>query len=188
MSAFIKFIEDNNLTWQFTLKGDMTTAGTYGYRGSLVITEGKVLSADKQLPPKATAKQVIAISDAEKLTFFAAELVTMNDFEPMMEKYKEFFTPDTLTYLFIIDLDKPVSLEYNGVKITAIPLDESSVWNELLDIADLEKSELKRMSTEEKTDTLVSEVKTAKVSYPEVDLAGFKALQTEDTKTNFGAV
>lgn len=188
MSAFLKYIEENNLTWQFTMKGDMTVAGTYGYRGALVITEGKVLAADKQLPPKATAKQVIAISDEEKLTFFAAELVTMDDFEPMMEKYKDFFTPETLIYLFIIDLDKAVTLSYNGLTIYAIQLDESSVWNELLDIADLEKSELKKMSTEEKTDTLVSEVKKATVNFPAVDLDGFKALQTEDSKTNFGAV
>lgn len=186
MSKFIDYIEKNNLTWQFTMKGAMP-GGDSGYRGSLVITEGKFLSADKQLPPKATAKQVIAIAD-DTLNFFAAELVTMNDFEPMMEKYKEFFTPDTISYLFIIDLDKPVTLEYEGCTFVCIPLDESSVWNELLDIADLEKSELKRKSTEEKTQILVDAAKSASTNYEKVDIEGFKALQTEDTKTNFGAV
>jgi len=186
MSKFIDFIEENNLTWQFTLKGKMPS-GSAGYRGSLVIIEGKVLSANKQLPPKATAKQVIAIAD-DTLSFFAAELVTMDDFEPMIEKYKEFFTPDTVSYLFIIDLDKPVTLEYEGLTFVCIPLDESSVWNELLDIADLEKSELKRMSTEEKTQTLVDEVKNSTTNYEKVDLEKFKSLQTEDAKTNFGAV
>ncbi|MCH9812932.1 MAG: hypothetical protein K0U47_03200 [Epsilonproteobacteria bacterium] len=188
MSAFIKFIEDNNLTWQFTLKGETSIKGHYGYRGALVITEGKFLAADKQLPPKATAKQVIAIAEEEKLKFFAAELVTMDDFEPMMQKYKDFFDSDTVVYLFIIDIDKAVTLNYNGTTIHAIQLDESSVWNELLDIADLEKSELKRLKLEEKTDTLVAKALKAKVHYPEVDLAGFKALQTNDAKTNFGAV
>lgn len=188
MSAFITFIEDNNLTWQFTLKGKTSISGNYGYRGALVITEGKFLSATKQLPPKATAKQVIAIADENKLKFFAAELVTMDDFEPMMEKYKDFFDENTMVFLYIIDIDKDVTLNYNGVTIYALQLDESSVWNELVDVADLEKGDLKRLKLDAKTDTLVTELLKTKVSYPEVDLEGFKALQTGDTKTNFGAV
>jgi len=188
MSAFITFIEENNLTWQFTLKGETSIPGNFGYRGALVITEGKFLSPTKQLPPKATAKQVIAIADENKLKFFAAELVTMDDFEPMMEKYKDYFDENTMVFLYIIDIDKAVTLDYNGVKINAIQLDESSVWNEMVDVADLEKGDLKRLKLDAKTDTLVTELLKTKVSYPEVNLAGFKALQTGDTKTNFGAV
>ena len=54
MSKVQDFIYDNNLQWQASFN-DKTDNYGYAYRGSLVITPGKVLSADKQLPPKATA-------------------------------------------------------------------------------------------------------------------------------------
>ena len=42
-----------------------------GYRGALIIQEGKKLSETKVMPPKAQAKQVIMISENEKIKFFA---------------------------------------------------------------------------------------------------------------------
>ena len=57
MSAIQDFIYNNNLQWQATFNAS-TPNYAYGYRGSLVITPGKVLTADKQIPPKATATQV----------------------------------------------------------------------------------------------------------------------------------
>ena len=145
MSNVQNFIYDNNLQWQASFN-ESTDKSAYAYRGSLVITPGKVLSADKQLPPKATATQVILTSNSDKIDFIACELETLDFFEPFVERYKEVLSPDGLYLLFVTDLDADGKFEYEGFTFYAFALDESSVWNELLDHADLSKGDLKKLS------------------------------------------
>jgi hypothetical protein len=188
MGTPIDFIYDNDLQWQASLKGDMSVPGRLGYRGALIIVPGKVLSADKQLPPKSTLKQAIALGDSEKLIFLAGELETFDDFEPLIEKYGSILTPETLITLFVIDLDADVKFEYKGLTVYAFALDESSVWNELLDYADLSKGDLKKMGAEEKVDTLYDELKTTTLRAPEKSYEEAKALKSSEGKVLYGAV
>ena len=41
MGTPIDYIYDNKLEWQPALKGALGVPGRYGYRGALVVTEGK---------------------------------------------------------------------------------------------------------------------------------------------------
>lgn len=182
MATPIEFIYDNNLQWQASLKSD------FKYRGALIITAGKVLSADKQLPPKSTLKQAIVIADSEKFVFIAGELETFDDFPAMFDIYKSVITSETLVTLFVIDLDADVKFEYEGITIYAFALDESSVWNELVDYADLSKGDLKKLSAEEKVDTLYGELKTSTLRAAEKTYEEACALKSSASKTLFGAV
>ncbi len=187
MATFSDFIKENELAWQPSFNGPISD-DLNAYRGALIIEEGKALSPDRKLPPKIQAKQVITINNGETMKFLSCELDSFNDFKPMFEKYKEFFTPDGLYILYVTDLDGNGTFEYEGIKFTAIMLDESSVWNELVDLADLEKGDLKRMSSEEKIeaiyDALLDEdVEEATKSYEEMcELIG------ESSKQLMGAV
>lgn len=143
MATPIEFIKANNLDWQPSFNG-MVTDTLHGYRGALIVEEGKELSPDRKLPPKVQAKQVIMVSEEESIKFFACELESFDHFAPMFEKYKAFFSPDGLNLLYVTDLDGNGTFEYEGVKFTAFMLDESSVWNELLDLAGLDKSDMKK--------------------------------------------
>ena len=187
MSNVQKFIYDNNLQWQASFN-DKTDNCEYGYRGSLVITPGKVLSADKQLPPKATATQVILTSNSDKIDFIACELETLDFFEPFVEKYKEMLSPEGLYLLFVTDLDADGKIEYEGFTFNMFSLDESSVWNELLDHADLSKGDLKRLSPAEKIDEVYSEIKRSTLRISDKSYDEIKALQSSDGKVLFGAV
>ena len=188
MSKVQEFIYDNNLQWQASFSAK-TDKYAYGYRGSLVITPGKVLSADKQLPPKATATQTILVSNGDKIDFLACELETLDFFEPFVERYKDVLSTDGLYILFVTDLDGDGKFEYEGFTFYAFALDESSVWNELLDHADLSKGDLKKASAEEKIDIVYDEIKgtTLRISTKSYD--EIKALKNESKgKTIFGAV
>lgn len=187
MSKVQSFIYDNNLQWQASFS-DKTDKYAYGYRGSLVITPGKVLSADKQLPPKATATQVILVTDTDKIDFIACELETLDFFEPFVERYKEVLSPDGLYLLFVTDLDADGKFEYEGFTFYAFSLDESSVWNELLDHADLSKGDLKKLSAEEKIDTVYDEIKSSTLRISDKSYEDIKALQSSEGKVLFGAV
>ena len=187
MSNVQNFIYDNNLQWQASFN-ESTNKSAYAYRGSLVITPGKVLSADKQLPPKATATQVILTSNSDKIDFIACELETLDFFEPFVERYKEVLSPDGLYLLFVTDLDANGKFEYEGFTFYAFALDESSVWNELLDHADLSKGDLKKLSPAEKIDEVYSEIKRTTLRISDKSYEEIKALQSSEGKILFGAV
>jgi len=187
MSTIQDFIYNNNLQWQATFNAS-TVDYTYGYRGSLVITPGKMLSADKQLPPKATAKQVILTSMGEKIDVLACELETLDFFEPFVERYQDVLSPKGTYLLFVTDLDYDGKFEYAGFTFNAFTLDESSVWNELLEHADLSKGDLKKLSAEEKIDTVCNEIKASTLRIPEKSFEEIKAAQTTEGKVLFGAV
>jgi len=187
MSIIKDFIYNNNLQWQASFS-DATEKYPYGYRGSLVITPGKVLSADKQLQPKATATQVILTAKAGHIDFLACELETLDFFEPFIERYKEVLSPEGLYVIFVTDLDADGKLEYEGFTFNMFALDESSVWNELLDHADLSKGDLKKLSAAEKIDTVCDEVKSTTLRISDKSYDEIKALQSSEGKVLFGAV
>ncbi|WP_345984632.1 hypothetical protein WCX49_08315 [Sulfurimonas sp. HSL-1656] len=187
MSTVQDFIFGNNLQWQASFS-EKTDKYAYGYRGSLVITPGKVLSADKQLPPKATATQVILVSNSDKIDFIACELETLDFFEPFVEQYKEVLSTDGLYLLFVTDLDADGKFEYEGFTFYAFSLDESSVWNELLDHADLSKGDLKKLDAGEKIDTVYDEIKATTLRISDKSYDDIKAAQNGEGRVLFGAV
>ena len=85
--SILQFIKENDLAWQPSFNGELAQ-GLVGYRGALIVEEGKQLSPDRKLPPKVQAKQVLLVSSAEKVMFFAAELESILHFEAFFEKYK----------------------------------------------------------------------------------------------------
>lgn len=187
MSKVQEFIYNNNLQWQPTFSAK-TDKYSYGYRGSLVITPGVVMSADKQLPPKATCTQSILVTNSDTIDFLACELITLDFFEDFVTMYKDMLTADGLYILFVTDLDADGKFEYEGITFNMFALDESSVWNELLDHADLSKGDLKRLSAEEKIDTVYDEIKSSTLRLGDKTYEEIKALQSTEGRTLFGAV
>jgi hypothetical protein len=186
MSKFLDFIKDNNLTWQPSFNGSIG-GELSGYRGILVVEEGKEISSTRKLPPKIQAKQAIVVCD-DKIKFFACELESFEHFKPMFEKYKEFFSADSLNILYVINLDGEGTFEYEGVKFTAYVLDESSVWNELLELADLEKGDMKKLSAEEKIEKLYEELLDSDTDETAKTYDEMYAMMGTSTKQLMGAV
>ncbi|MEA2028899.1 MAG: hypothetical protein U9N49_07980, partial [Campylobacterota bacterium] len=86
------------------------------------------------------------------------------------------------------DLDGNGTYEYEGVKFTAIMLDESSVWNELLELADLEKSDMKKLSADEKIEKLYEELLDNDVEEEAKSYEAMCELIGESSKQLMGAV
>jgi hypothetical protein len=152
MGTPIDYIYENELQLQPSFKGELGVPERFGYRGELTVPTTKII-----------VKHAIVISNADETLLFAAELEDFADFEATFECYKKMLTPKTLVTLFVDNLLSNVLFEYEGISVYAFALDESSVWNELVAYADLDKKELKRMSAEEKLDTLYEGIKDAKL-------------------------
>jgi hypothetical protein len=183
----IDFMKENSLDWQPSFCGKLENSMT-GYRGAMIVEEGKALSETRKLPPKIQARQVILISDDSKVKFFACELESFNDLKPFVEKYKEFFDDSSLNVLYVTDLDGNGTFEYEGLKFTAFMLDESSVWNELLELADLEKGDMKKLSSEEKIEKLYDELLDNDIEEDKKSYDDMCKLMGESSKQLMGAV
>jgi hypothetical protein len=154
----------------------------------MIVEAGKQISPDRKLPPKIQAKQVVVVSEGEVVKFLACELESIEHFKPMFTKYKEFFSASGLYLLYVTDLDKSGTFEYEGVTFTAFPLDESSVWNELVDLADLDKGDLKKMSSEEKIEAIYDELLNTDCKESSKTFEEILALKGESSKKLMGAV
>ncbi|MDT8339613.1 MAG: hypothetical protein RQ763_10485 [Sulfurimonas sp.] len=182
-----EYIKSNELDWQPSFNDELG-GGVRGYRGALIIEAGKQISPDRKLPPKIQAKQVIVISDEGGIKFFTCELDSFRDFAPLFEKYKDYFMKDGLNILYVTDLDGNGTFTYEGVEFTAFMLDESSVWNELLELTDLDKGDMKKLDAAQKIEQiyeglLESDIKEKARSYSEMcELIG------ESSKQLMGAV
>jgi hypothetical protein len=187
MSKIMEYIKSNELDWQPSFN-DVLDNGLNGYRGALIVEEGKQLSPDRKLPPKIQLKQVIMVSDDSGIKLLACELESFNHFKSMFEKYKDFFTPDSLNILYVTDLDGNGTFTYEGVEFTAIMLDESSVWNELLEVADLEKGDMKKLSPSEKIEKMYDELLDADVKEAAKTYEEMCELIGESSKQLMGAV
>lgn len=152
MGTPIDYIYENELQLQPSFNGKLETPERFGYRGELQVSDTKII-----------VKHAIAISNKEEMLLFAGEIEDFANFEATFECYKNILTPNTLVTLFFGNLLSNVQFEYQGITIYAFALDESSVWNELIAYADLDKKELKRMSAEDKLDNLYDNVKNAKL-------------------------
>ncbi len=180
------YIAENNLEWMRVFN-DPTDAYKYAYRGSLVVIEGKMMATDKSLPPQEIVKQVLMATNKDTIDFLACELQTINGFERFFEKYKAFFSPEGKYLLFISDINGKGKFVYEGITFYAYALDESSVWNELIDLADLSKGDLKKMSDKEKIDAVCSEFKRTTLRMADVTYDEIKAMK-RGNKASFGAV
>jgi len=181
------YISENKLEWMIVYNGP-TDSYKYAYRGCLVVTEGKVITADKSLPPKEIVKQVLLATNNDTIDFLAVELPTITLFEGFFAKYKEFFSPEGKYLLFVSDINGKGKFVYEGITFYAYALDESSVWNELLDFADLSKGDLKKMSDKEKIDAVCNEFKRTTLRIADKTYDEIKATQTAQGKLSFGAV
>lgn len=137
------------------LKGATHKPGRFGFRGELALRFAPKL-ADEARPPELTCDQVIAIAEKgnAKLPFFAGYLLSFEHLKDVADVLGETLKPEGKYFLFCnnIDLSKKYQVPFAGATFYVLPIDEATVYNELLELLYLEKSELKKLDTAGKTD------------------------------------
>jgi hypothetical protein len=102
--------------------------------------------------------QTMAIASVgeKHLPFFAGYLLSFEYLKDVAEVLGDALGTDGKYFLFCnnIDLSKKYQVTYNGAKFYVLPIDESTVYNELLDLFFLEKNDLKKKDTAGKLDAV----------------------------------
>lgn len=149
------------------VQGASKAAGRFVFRGEFALKLAPSTAGEKR-PPEAKSDQVIIACEGDKIVFFAGHVPSLALLETVMEVLGADFTPSGRYFLFAgnVDISKKYAIDMNGIPFNVLPLDEATVYNELLDLLYLEKGDLKKMSGEEKVDAIVNAAAGFKGGFP----------------------
>jgi hypothetical protein len=165
------------------LKARTHKPGRWGFRGELALRFAEK-KADEARPPELTCDQVIAVAQEgnPRLPFFAGYLLNFAHLKDVAETLAETLSAGGKYFLFCnnIDLSKKYQVPYNvngnGALFCVLPIDESTVYNELLELLYLEKADLKKLDTAGKTDRVAEAALNYDVTFDTITYAEGLAL------------
>jgi hypothetical protein len=144
------------------------------FRGELAVKFAPVTEREKK-PPEIKAEQVLMASEPGKstLSFLACYLLSFAYLEPMVEVLGDLLVPDGKYFAFCgnIDLASRYQVTLRGATFYIFPLDEATVYNELLELLKIEKNDLKKLDSAGKLDAIVSGVKRFSKAYEAISYA-----------------
>ncbi len=148
-TAFARLEQEGRLL-NPVLKAPTNQLGRFGFRGELALRFAPKL-ADEARPPELLCAQAMAIAQiGEKhLPFFAGYLLSFEHVKDVAEVLGDALSAGGKYFLFCnnIDLSKKYQVPYKGAMFYVLPIDESTVYNELLNLLYLEKNDLKKKDT-----------------------------------------
>ncbi|HEX5394584.1 MAG TPA: hypothetical protein VFW68_14975 [Rhodocyclaceae bacterium] len=149
--------DTNGLLFNMNFKeGD----GKYAaYRGDLVLGLGEVGDAlGHRLPPTHTIKNTVVLAESgnsgDKIKLYAGSLDDLADLPRVLQYYKADFAADVRLIVFVVNIAKPLVIDLDGFSFSAISMQEGLIWNELIDLAALEKGDFKGQTPLEKIVTV----------------------------------
>jgi hypothetical protein len=129
------------------LNADTHVAGRYGYRGEISYDDPEIL-----------LKEVFSVSEAGKpaIGFLAGSIKQYETLPKLVETFGAAFNADGKYFIYIADLPRGnrFHIRFGDVGIFAIFLDETTVYNELIDTFYVDKGKLKKFDTSAKLDAL----------------------------------
>lgn len=157
------------------LKEPMPKAGLFGFRGDIALAFQDQL-ADEKRPPEYSIEQILAVADAAtgKIPVLVGYLHNFAWLKDAGEVLADYVIPEG-TYVFFvnnIDFLKKYRIELtSGVTALILPLDESTVWKETLELVDVDKNDVKKMNGAGKLQHVLDKVAAFKADYPELTYA-----------------
>lgn len=167
---------------------ETSESGLWGYRGDLVLVEGEI-GDDKghAKPPREVMRGAVLLAK-EKLLMVLGGIDKVSSLATFAAKYKDGFTADTLSLIFVVDLKSPCKVEVEGISFVLIPLVQGVPWNETMEELRLEKSDFKGQSPADKLVTMYDEMKSYSPKYPTVSYEEALADTTDAVREVWGAV
>ena len=153
------------------LKAATHKPGRFGFRGDIAL-KFQVKKADEARPPEISSDQVIAVAQAGESTipFLACFLLSFEYLKMLAEVLGDTLSPTGKYFLFVdnIDISKKYQCEYGGATFYILPIDESTVYNELLQLLYIDKGDLKKLDTAGKTDAVADKAASFSDSFPKI--------------------
>lgn len=153
------------------LKAPTRKPGRFGFRGELALKFAPKL-ADEARPPELSVDQVMAIAEPGEstLAFFAGYLLSFELLLPTAEVLGEQLSESGKYFAYCnnIDLSEKYRVKIGKGEFFILPIDEATVYNELLELLYLEKNDLKKLDTAGKLDKVADKAKSFAANWPEI--------------------
>lgn len=143
------------------------------YRGDLVLELGEVGDAlGHRKPPVFTIKNTVVLAEDGKIKLYVGSLDDLALIPKVLDYYQADFAEDVRIILFVVNIAQPMVIELGNLSIPTISMQEGLIWNELIDLAALDKSDFKGKSATGKIVTVYKaladyKAKGDKVSFEE---------------------
>jgi hypothetical protein len=173
-TAFARLESEGRLL-NAVLKAETHKPGRFGFRGDIALKFQTKL-ADEARPPETCAEQVIAVANAGEpyLAYMSGFLLSFEYLKLVAEVLGDLLSPKGKYFFFCdnVDLASRYQVEFGGASFYILPIDEATVYNEMLEMLYLEKTVLKKLDTAAKTDAIADKAagfsaKFEKISFEE---------------------
>ena len=140
-------------------KGATSKPGRFAFRGEIALAFQQAM-ADEKRPPAIKLDQVMMVATAGQpgISFLAGFAPSLAHLRLLCELIGDKLSPTGKYFFFAgnLDISEKYQIPYGGVTFWVMPLDEATVYNELLDLFRMEKSDLKKLDTAGKLDTIAN--------------------------------
>lgn len=156
-----------------TFKGPTGKPGYYGFRGDIAL-EFQQQMADEARPPEFKLEQIVSVAKegTGKIEMLAGYLHDFAYFESFKKVVLPLLSPEGTYFLYVnnIDLLAKYTITVDGVTLTVLPCDESTVWKELSEYAGLDKNDFKKLDGGGKVQLILDKAADAKETYETVSI------------------
>lgn len=154
------------------LKEPVPAPGFFGFRGDIALSFQEQL-ADEKRPPEYSIEQVLAVADnaSGKIPLMVGYLHNFAWFKEAGEVLAPYLSPEGVYVFFANNIDflKKYRIPLaDGVTAYVLPLDESTVWKETLELVDIDKNDVKKLSGPAKLQVVMDKLATFKADYPQI--------------------
>lgn len=168
-TSVISTLESQKRLLSPVYKGALKKADSEGFRGEIALKFAAQM-ADEARPPEIAASQTMFAATGGKFDFIACELDSLAYLENLREVLGDYLKPEGKYFAFAgnVDISRKYAITLDGVPFNVLPLDEATVYNELLDLIGLERNDLKKLDTAAKLDKIADAAAKFKGKFPEV--------------------
>jgi hypothetical protein len=131
-------------------KGALSKPGRFGFRGEIALKFQRAM-ADEKRPPEIKFDQVMTVADvgAPTISFLAGVALSLEHLKLLCEVLGDKLSPTGKYFFFAgnLDISQRYQIDYAGATFLVLPLDEATVYNELLELFHIERGDLKKLDT-----------------------------------------
>jgi hypothetical protein len=152
-------------------KGATAKEGCFGFRGVIALKFAQQLS-DEARPPEIKLDQVMTLAKAGEATipFLAGVALSLEHLQLLCEVLGDKLSPTGKYFFFAgnLDISKRYQIAYGGASFWVLPLEEATVYNELLDLFNIERNDLKKLDTAAKLVAVAEAAAGFNEKFPEI--------------------
>lgn len=153
------------------LKGDTTKPGRFGFRGDIAL-KFQAQVADEKRPPDYSMEQVLTVAQEGEATIpvLAGYLHSLAYLADVVSVLNGALAPNGSYFMFCnnVDLLAKYRTKIGEITFHVLPCDESTVWKEMMDLAGVDKNDIKKLDTAGKLDYLLDAARSLDEDFSEI--------------------